>query len=265
MPSSPPCAPSTPPCWYPTWNRLSPRWARRSRPVSPSGLHEPARLLADIVDALEAYWQTCLLPNWPRIRSVLESDLAHRARTLAEHGAAGLFTAISDRLTWDEGILAVLRNRPRPAAVSDIPINGRRLLFTPSCFVDGVSTTISPHAPPHVVHTARGLVVLAENAAPTVPRSLERLLGRPRARLLALLAEPATTTELARRLGVTPPAVNQHLAVLTTAGLVDRTRYGRHVHYRHTPLGAALHTGSWPLAPSAARTSSSVDPPADSP
>ncbi|WP_455583873.1 ArsR/SmtB family transcription factor [Kitasatospora cineracea] len=195
----------------------------------------------------------------------MESDLAHRARTLAEHGAAGLFTAISDRLTWDEGILAVLRNRPRPDAVSDIPINGRRLLFTPSCFVDGVSTTISPHAPPHVVHTARGLVVLAENAAPTVPRSLERLLGRPRARLLALLAEPATTTELAQRLGVTPPAVNQHLAVLTTAGLVDRTRYGRHVHYRHTPLGAALHTGSWPLAPSAARTSSSVDPPADSP
>ncbi|MER6033878.1 ArsR family transcriptional regulator [Streptomyces sp. NPDC001835] len=71
-------------------------------------------------------------------------------------------------------------------------------------------------------------------------RALVRLLGRPRARLLSLLAEPASTTELAHRLEVTPGAVSQHLAVLYDAGLLSRARSGRTVRYRRTPLGDAL-------------------------
>ncbi|WP_190175373.1 ArsR family transcriptional regulator, partial [Streptomyces nitrosporeus] len=58
---------------------------------------------------------------------------------------------------------------------------------------------------------------------------------------LALLAEPATTTELAHRLNVTPAAVSQHLSALAAARLLDRTRHGRHVHHRHSPLSSALH------------------------
>jgi DNA-binding transcriptional ArsR family regulator len=207
-----------------------------------AGLQDPARLLADIADALEAYWNACLLPRWPRIRSALESDLAHRARTLAEHGAGHLFSGISERLTWSDGVLSIQRSGPWPDDATDIPIDGRRLLLTPSCFVDGVSTMLGPDAPPHIVYTTRGLAVLGESAAPPVPRTLELLLGRPRAQLLALLAEPASTTELAHRLNVSPPAVSQHLSVLAAAGLLERTRHGRHVHYRQSPLGAALHT-----------------------
>ncbi|MFC8449018.1 ArsR/SmtB family transcription factor [Kitasatospora sp. NPDC057223] len=204
----------------------------------------PGPLLADIADALEAYWNACLLPRWPRIRSALESDLAHRARTLAEHGAGHLFSGISERLTWGDGVLSIQRSGPWPDDATDIPIDGRRLLLTPSCFVDGVSTMLGPDAPPHIVYTTRGLAVLGESAAPPVPRTLELLLGRPRAQLLALLAEPASTTELAHRLNVSPPAVSQHLSVLAAAGLLERTRHGRHVHYRQSSLGAALHTTS---------------------
>ncbi|GAB2886825.1 hypothetical protein GCM10027074_64120 [Streptomyces deserti] len=52
--------------------------------------------------------------------------------------------------------------------------------------------------------------------------------------------------ELARRLGVTPSAVSQHLRVLHAAGLVTRTRDGRHVLYRRSPLGdqLAAHGGA---------------------
>ncbi|MGH3398924.1 MAG: ArsR/SmtB family transcription factor, partial [Streptosporangiaceae bacterium] len=66
------------------------------------------------------------------------------------------------------------------------------------------------------------------------------LLGPPRARLLALLDQPASTTELACRLGVTPSAVSQHLRVLAAAGLVSRARAGRVVLYRQTETGARL-------------------------
>jgi DNA-binding MarR family transcriptional regulator len=58
--------------------------------------------------------------------------------------------------------------------------------------------------------------------------------------LLALLGEPASTTGLASRLGVTPSAVSQHLQVLAAAGLVTRTRAGRAVLYQRTETGARL-------------------------
>ncbi|MEV6907778.1 metalloregulator ArsR/SmtB family transcription factor [Amycolatopsis sp. NPDC051071] len=51
---------------------------------------------------------------------------------------------------------------------------------------------------------------------------------------------PATTTDLADALGVTPSAVSQHLKILRDSGLVARERSGRSVLYLTTPLGASL-------------------------
>jgi DNA-binding transcriptional ArsR family regulator len=84
----------------------------------------------------------------------------------------------------------------------------------------------------------------------------EALLGAPRVRLLSALRSPATTTALARRLGVTPSAVSQHLAVLHRGGLVDKRRSGRAVLYQSTALGLALLRGG--LASSGADASSGV-------
>jgi DNA-binding transcriptional ArsR family regulator len=66
------------------------------------------------------------------------------------------------------------------------------------------------------------------------------LLGAPRARLLAALRSPATTSALASRFGVTPGTVSQHLAVLYRGGLVDPRRSGRTVLYQASKLGLAL-------------------------
>ncbi|WP_426506388.1 helix-turn-helix domain-containing protein [Dactylosporangium sp. McL0621] len=59
--------------------------------------------------------------------------------------------------------------------------------------------------------------------------ALAALVGRARARLLAELAAPASTTDLARRTGLTPGGVSQHLAVLRASGLVSAHREGRAV------------------------------------
>lgn len=65
--------------------------------------------------------------------------------------------------------------------------------------------------------------------------------GRPgRARVLWSLRSPVTTKEVARRLGVTPSAVSQHLSRLHRAGAVERTRVGRRVYYRLSPRGEAV-------------------------
>ena len=70
--------------------------------------------------------------------------------------------------------------------------------------------------------------------------AVEALLGAPRARLLGALRSPATTSALARRFGVTPSAVSQHLAVLHRGGLIDRQRSGRTVLYQASELGVSL-------------------------
>ncbi|MCZ0991453.1 metalloregulator ArsR/SmtB family transcription factor [Streptomyces diastatochromogenes] len=110
----------------------------------------------------------------------------------------------------------------------------------PTVFARGAQTVIDPSRPPVLIYPARGRATLSEAPPPVTDRALIRLLGHPRARLLSLLAEPASTTELAHRLDVTPGAVSQHLAVLYDAGLLSRTRSGRTVRYARTALGNEL-------------------------
>lgn len=60
---------------------------------------------------------------------------------------------------------------------------------------------------------------------PTRRALLETIASRP----------DATATELAAELPITRQAVLKHLSALAYAGLVDRERSGREVHYRVTP------------------------------
>ena len=54
-----------------------------------------------------------------------------------------------------------------------------------------------------------------------------------RVRIVQLLKEHSLCVNaLATRLGVTPPAVSQHLRVLRSAGLVTGEKRGYYVHYR---------------------------------
>jgi DNA-binding transcriptional ArsR family regulator len=66
------------------------------------------------------------------------------------------------------------------------------------------------------------------------------LIGRTRATILMALAEPATTTSLAGRLGLTPGGVSQHLSILRASELVARTRVAGTVLYSRTTRGDAL-------------------------
>jgi DNA-binding transcriptional ArsR family regulator len=72
---------------------------------------------------------------------------------------------------------------------------------------------------------SQSLIALAD---PTRRRLFDRLRRRPYA-----------VGELARALGVTQPAVSQHLAVLSRAHLVRATRDGQRRLYRPDPAGIA--------------------------
>jgi DNA-binding transcriptional ArsR family regulator len=70
--------------------------------------------------------------------------------------------------------------------------------------------------------------------------SLARLIGPNRARVLRLLGEPRSTTQLCALSGLPLGAVGNHLRVLLEAGAVLRRRAGREVLYWRTSLGDAL-------------------------
>ncbi|MFF4349610.1 ArsR family transcriptional regulator [Streptomyces sp. NPDC001530] len=205
------------------------------------GLADPPVLLERIVESLDRYWHECLAPDWwPRAQSILEADLTHHAKVLAEQGAAVLFPSLDHRLTWTGDGLRLIHPTDPNWPESDIRVAGRGMVLTPTMFARGAATWVDHRLPPVLSYPARGRATVSETPPPVTDRALVRLLGRARARLLLLLAEPASTTELAHRLDVTPGAVSQHLAVLYDAGLLSRTRSGRIVRYARTPLGDQL-------------------------
>ncbi|HET6876511.1 MAG TPA: metalloregulator ArsR/SmtB family transcription factor [Jatrophihabitans sp.] len=198
---------------------------------------KPSQVLERITAALADYWQACLHPFWPRIRAVLEADVVHGSRQLAASGAAGLFGALDARVRWDDGILTVDR---KIAERRYLEVAGRGVRLSPSLFCRGAVTYIDLDEPPWIVYPARGRATVWEKRNPPAPSVVADLLGRTRAGLLALLAEPMTTTELARRTEVTPSAVSQHLRVLREGGLVNRARSGRSVLYLRSELADQL-------------------------
>ncbi|GAA2820393.1 winged helix-turn-helix domain-containing protein [Kitasatospora sp. CM 4170] len=233
-------------------------------PVLAGLIDDPAALSARAAEALEAYWTRCLAPVWwPRARSVLEADITHRGRMLSERGAEGLFADLDARLSWHAGVLRLVDPHPAVRAVGTaVDVAGRGLVLIPTLFGLGAQTDITQLGPPLITYPARGRATMAEGltagrgrpggampgegpvrAPGEPPAALVGLIGAPRARLLTLLETPASTTELAHRLGVTPGAVSRHLGALASAGLLERTRHGRSVLYRRSLLGDGLAGG----------------------
>ena len=74
-------------------------------------------------------------------------------------------------------------------------------------------------------------------------QALTELLGRTRAATLRATAGGCSTTELARRVGISPAGASQHATVLRKAGLIDTRRNGLSVVHDLTPTGRALLNG----------------------
>jgi DNA-binding transcriptional ArsR family regulator len=208
---------------------------RTTRPRALRG--RPDRVLARIVDALAAYWSACFEPWWPRMRAVLEADIAFRGRTIAREGLAAMFADLSPRIRLVDDVVRVEMTSKVGFRRSTA---GEGLTLAPSLFTRNATAPISPEEAPLIMYGARGAGTLWETERADVPDGLVGLLGQARSRLLVLLASPASSTELAVRLGVTPAAVNQHVRALRAGGLLTSARHGRSVLYLRSELGDAL-------------------------
>ena len=205
-------------------------------PLGRSLLAEPARTVRELADALEHAWHLLVEPHWPRLRALLEADVAFHSRRLAEVGLGGLLPEIDRRLVWKSGLLTIDWDSEHTR-----DLGGHGLVLMPSVF--SWPDLVGGFDPPWqatLVYPARGIGGLWAEPSDRTPEALARLLGRGRAAVLTALDDPAGTTALAHRLGLAPSSVSAHLTVLRDAGLLVSRRYGHQVLYERTPLGIAL-------------------------
>jgi len=214
--------------------------AERARMESARGrlAAEPARHLAELVDVLAAYWDLVVAPHWPRLRALLDADVLYRSRGLALGGAHALFADLHPDVRWGGDTLTVAKKYCRT-----LDLGGQGMVLVPCAFAWPSVLLMDEPWQATLIYPARGVATLWE-VGECAASGLAGALGRTRADLLAALAGPAATGELANRLGVTAGAVSQHIAALRGAGLVVTQRAGRRTVHARTPLADALVAAS---------------------
>ena len=218
--------------------------ARRSgsSPAIEAMQAHPRREVRRLCELFEAFWREAVQPDWPRIHAVLEADLRYRSRRLTEGGPVRLFEDLHPEVSWAADRLEI-----RMPWTDTIELAGRGLLLLPAALESRYPVAVAdPPWQPTLIYPARGIAGLWQPPAAQPPVALGRLLGRSRARLLLALAEPASTTALASRLGHSPSGVSEHLSALRDAGLLTSHRDRHQVIYERTPVGIALATAAAP-------------------
>ncbi|WP_354638755.1 DUF5937 family protein [Kitasatospora camelliae] len=199
-------------------------------------LGDPAEVLALLTRLVADSWAVLVEPYWPQVRALLDADIGHQSRRLAEGGLDRLFAELHPTVRFQDNLLT----RERGDA-EHRDLDGEGLVLMPSAFKwDQVIVVLDRPWQPTLVYPARGLGNLWQPAGGHGGRALARLVGRTRATLLLGMTEPATTTALAHRYALAAGTVSEHLGVLRDSGLVQGDRHRHEVRYHRTPLGDAL-------------------------
>ncbi|MFE0736783.1 ArsR/SmtB family transcription factor [Streptomyces sp. NPDC058855] len=211
-----------------------PRWVR--------GLYEGEAEAWRTVDrAQRAAYEAVLAPVWPLVQDLHRAEFARHALAVAERGLGEALTALVPGSRLRDGVWEAAGAGARGAGGRDVRLGGRGLVLLP---------TFHWRGGPLVQDLPGRSVVLAYPAGPGLPlvppeaaasgEGLAGVLGRTRAEVLRALAEPRTTTELARRTGVSDATASAHASALRAAGLITTVRTGRSVHHARTGLGSLL-------------------------
>ncbi|WP_043268614.1 helix-turn-helix domain-containing protein [Streptomyces sp. CT34] len=201
------------------------------------------RDLPSMASAVRDYHAVAIRPYEPCIGSHAEADRSLRIRAL-QGGVERLLSTLHPKLRWAPPVLEWRTGR----LDRDIRLDGRGLRLIPSFFCRHSPVMLrEPELPPVLVHPIEhspGWASDAPHRARGATKSpCAALLGNTRAAALEVVAAGCTTSELARRLNVSPATATHHTAILREAGLISSHRAGGHVHHTLRSLGAALLRG----------------------
>jgi DNA-binding transcriptional ArsR family regulator len=193
-------------------------------------LASPSRLRGDLLDLLAELDERFFAAEWERVRDTLRQAAADLVRKVQRDGPAMALASLSATAVLHEGPLRVVFDKFHHGVVR---LQERTCLMIPSLY--GWPHLLIKHEPgwPVIVqYPVRGFPGSPEVPLELLRRRLRALDEPIRLRLCRAIArEPLTTTELARRHGLTGPQASRHLRQLRLAQLVTVTREGRFVYY----------------------------------
>ncbi|MFF4013935.1 ArsR family transcriptional regulator [Streptomyces sp. NPDC001843] len=193
---------------------------------------DPDRARSEAADAVRRLWKAAVEPEWPSMRQALRAEMLDRAIQVNREGLRAVLPRLHHSAACEGDTVTV-------GAAVDIDVDcPEGLILIPSLFItDRVQCTTSDHWSPAIYYPASGRYLWT--ATPT-PRSLDRLVGATRAKILAALTTPLQTTVVAGLVGVTTATASEHLTILRDAGLIDSSRSGRTATHELTEAGRAL-------------------------
>lgn len=218
-----------------------------SLPVVGELIADAGRCRERFAEFLSTYWQACIGPDWPRLESRLQEDVARRGRAMSRRGLPRMLEELSPQVRVDHSTDEVRIRQPgrrSDADQLDLTMTDRdQLLLVPSHFVWPELTTIAQRELLDGQERQTVLLVYAlgemqqHGRAPMPQEDLLNLLrsaGDPtRLQVLQLLAQrPRSTRELAGLIGLTEAAISKHLKLLQSAGWVAPQRQSYYVYYR---------------------------------
>ncbi|MGY1440010.1 ArsR/SmtB family transcription factor [Streptomyces reniochalinae] len=217
--------------------RRLPGWTTALADGDGAALHRLGQVLG-------AYHRQVMAPFWQRVRAHIDADRVLRVHGLLDGAVDGLLAGLGPRFRWRPPVLEA--DYP---VEHDLWLNGRGLLLQPSFFCWPTPVTLTDGAlPPVLVYPIdheRDWSRPQPSARPDTDAALGQLIGHTRAAVLSAARTGASTVELARLLGVTHPAVSQHVKVLRAAGLVTTARRaGRSLHVATAEGRALLRSGA---------------------
>lgn len=214
------------------------RGARRER--LQALVANPRAARRDIAAWWSVVWDQLLAPYWPQLLQMARADVGVRSRRSADDGIAAMVDSLHPTIRW-HGTSVVAATRYFSGTID---CSGSGLLLVPSIMMESDRCAIvgDPPATPAVFYPALGVQPTWYHSGRPADRTLGRLLGATRGRLLRLCARPVTTGQAAEAGELAPATASHHLSVLREAGLIDSTRHGKTVVHTVTPLGQALLT-----------------------
>ncbi|GAA1615760.1 winged helix-turn-helix domain-containing protein [Kribbella sancticallisti] len=174
--------------------------------------------------AIRTFHQGVLGPDAVEVAGRHSADLALVSQTLLSTGTSELLATLHPTISWADTTLTV-----RGTNDYELHLAGRGLALQPSPFTTNCMLHNVPGHRPILIYPG---AQLSSGCPHTTADSLIDLVGRTRATVIRGLVVPATTTQLARRLGISPASASEHCTILRSAGLIST----------HRDRGSALHS-----------------------
>lgn len=193
---------------------------------------DPAQFRARLVQLLHDVFETFFVRELANVTPELQADVATRRHLLE---TAGVASAIASLSPATQVLARPLRVRIDKVHHGYVRLERTTLLLIPSVF--GRPHLLTKHEPgwPPLIQYPIGNLPKERSHIPLdgVRSRLDALTDPTRLGLCRLVArEPASTSDLAARTGMSAPQVSRHLRRLREAGVVHTHREGRNVLYR---------------------------------